>query len=42
MCVHIQVTTINEKRGREFEKEQGGAYGRVWKEKRGKYYNIKK
>ena len=29
------VTTINEKCGHEFEREQGEVYGRVWREERG-------
>lgn len=28
------VTTINERRCPEFERKQGGVYGRVWREER--------
>jgi hypothetical protein len=31
----MYVITINEKQGHEFEREQEGVYGNVWKEKRG-------
>lgn len=35
--IHVHhVTTINEKRGYEFERVQGGVYGGGFKEKRGK------
>ena len=29
----LYVITINEKRGHEIKREQGGVYGRVWREK---------
>jgi hypothetical protein len=32
VCVCVCVTTINEKRGHEFEKEQEGTCGRFWME----------
>lgn len=36
MCVII----VNKKRSYEFEIEQGGMYGRVWREERGNPVNI--
>lgn len=38
ICIYMQKSTISEKRSHGFEREQGGAYGKVWKvwrEKRG-------
>lgn len=32
MYMHMYVITMNEKRGLEFEREQGRVYGRVWRE----------
>lgn len=32
MYMHMYVITMNEKRGLEFEREQGQVYGRVWRE----------
>lgn len=34
LCIHIPQTTINEKRGHEFAREQGEVYGRIWREER--------
>lgn len=31
---HVHVTTINEQRGYEFEREEKGVCGRVWREKK--------
>ena len=31
----MHVTIIDNKRGREFEREQGGLCGKVWSEKKG-------
>lgn len=37
----MHIITINERRGHEFEREQGKVYGRIWKEVREeKYYNY--
>ena len=34
MHTYLHATTIKEKRGHEFEWQQGGVYGRVWTEER--------
>jgi len=34
VCVCVCITILNERSGHEFEREQGGIYGRGWREER--------
>lgn len=38
--MYVNITTINEKRGKVLKREQECTYGRVWRQKREERYDV--